>query len=114
MPIFPSSLMKLWDKWELRAMVLLSLSLQILLILLACRRKYRSWVGIVTWLAYLSADWVSAVSIGFLMNQEDCEDKSSPRWARHHYSIFFRRQRVMAKTFPGSSDPVWGSIVRLP
>lgn len=80
MPIFPSSLMKLWDKWELRVMVLLSLSLQILLILLAGRRKYtpRSWVGIVTRLAYLSADWVSAVSIGILINQEDCEDKSSP------------------------------------
>lgn len=78
MPILPSSLMKLWNKWELRVMVLLSLSLQILLILLGNRRKYtaKSWVGVITWLAYLSADWLATVSIGILMNQEDCEDKS--------------------------------------
>ncbi|RVW88609.1 hypothetical protein CK203_032965 [Vitis vinifera] len=78
MPILPSSLMKLWNKWELRVMVLLSLSLQILLIILGNRRKYtaKSWVGVIIWLAYLSADWVATVSIGILMNQEDCEDKS--------------------------------------
>ncbi|CBI36721.3 unnamed protein product, partial [Vitis vinifera] len=78
MPILPNSLMKLWNKWELRVMVLLSLSLQILLILLGNRRKYtaKSWVGVIIWLAYLSADWLATVSIGILMNQEDCEDKS--------------------------------------
>ena len=81
MPIFPSSLMKLWNKWEIRVLVLLSLFLQILLIFLGSRRKYTSikWVGVIIWVAYLSADWIATVSIGILMNQEeDCEEKSPP------------------------------------
>lgn len=61
-------------------MVLLSLFFQILLILLGNRRKYRvgSWVGVIIWLAYLSADWVATVSIGILLNQEDDDAGHNP------------------------------------
>lgn len=61
---FPASVVKLWNEWNVRVMVLTSLCLQIVLIVFGNRRKYiaRNWIGIVTWMAYLSADWVAAVA----------------------------------------------------
>lgn len=49
-------------------MVLLSLSLQSILILIGNRRKYTAGhrLELVIWLAYLSADWVATVSLGVL------------------------------------------------
>ncbi|KAL6343359.1 hypothetical protein AAG906_022942 [Vitis piasezkii] len=79
MKILPQSVTKLWNEWEVRALVLLSLFLQIVLILLGNRRKYipSKWIRIIIWLAYLAADWIAAVSIGVLSNsQGDSEDDS--------------------------------------
>ncbi|XP_034680012.1 uncharacterized protein LOC117910064 [Vitis riparia] len=78
MQIFPESVRKLWNEWELRLMVLLSLFLQIVLIIFSNRRKYRvtPWFRILIWSAYLSADWVATVSLGTLSNsQGDSEGK---------------------------------------
>ncbi|KAL6335324.1 hypothetical protein AAG906_029567 [Vitis piasezkii] len=78
MQIFPESVRKLWNEWELRLMVLLSLFLQIVLIIFSNRRKYRvtPWIRILIWSAYLSADWVATVSLGTLSNsQGDSEGK---------------------------------------
>ncbi|XP_034695915.1 uncharacterized protein LOC117922046 [Vitis riparia] len=78
MQIFPESVRKLWNEWELRFMVLLSLFLQIVLIIFSNRRKYtfRPWIRILIWSAYLSADWVATVSLGILSNsQGDSEGK---------------------------------------
>lgn len=49
-------------------MVLLSLSLQSILILIGNRRKYTAGyrLELVIWFAYLSADWVATVSLGVL------------------------------------------------
>ncbi|ONI00134.1 hypothetical protein PRUPE_6G069800 [Prunus persica] len=49
-------------------MVVSSLCLQILLILVGNRRKYiaKPWIRIVTWTAYLSADWVATVALGMI------------------------------------------------
>ncbi|XP_002513101.3 uncharacterized protein LOC8270924 [Ricinus communis] len=68
--VFPPSLRKLWKDWELRALVLLSLILQIILIFLGNRRKYSSktWLRIVLWCTYLTADWVATVALGVLSN----------------------------------------------
>ena len=78
MQIFPEGVRKLWNEWELRFMVLLSLFLQIVLIIFSNRRKYtfRPWIRILIWSAYLSADWVATVSLGTLSNsQGDSEGK---------------------------------------
>ena len=86
MELFPESVTKLWNEWELRALVLLSLFLQIVLILLGNRRKYiaSNWVRIIIWLAYLAADWIAAVCIGVLSNENGDDNSSQPNsliWA---------------------------------
>ncbi|CAK7324218.1 unnamed protein product [Dovyalis caffra] len=65
------SLKKLWNEWELQTMVLLSLTLQILLILLGNRRKYinKIWITIVVWPAYLLADFIATSALGLLTNR---------------------------------------------
>ena len=78
MQIFPESVRKLWNEWELRSMVVLSLFLQIVLIIFSNRRKYTvtTWIRMLIWSAYLSADWVATVSLGTLTNsQGDSEGK---------------------------------------
>ena len=103
---FHQSVTKLWNEWQLRVLVLLSLFLQIVLIFLGNRRKYipRNWLKFILWLAYSPADWIAAVSIGVLSNSRgDSEDNSSQQndtiwafWAPwrpgHHHSLFFGRQ----------------------
>ena len=71
MQIFPESVTKLWNEWELRVMVIFSLIFQILLILMGKSRKYSAaiWIRIILWIAYLSADWVATVSLGVLSNK---------------------------------------------
>ncbi|KAF5955887.1 hypothetical protein HYC85_008743 [Camellia sinensis] len=64
----PESVKKVWTEWELRGLILLSLTLQILLILLGKRRKYiaRTWIRFTLWSAYLTADWVATVALGVI------------------------------------------------
>lgn len=79
MQLFPKSWLKLWGECELRVLVLLSLSLQIVLIVFGNRRKYiaTNWIRFTLWLAYLSADYVATVSLGILAsNQGDLDDAS--------------------------------------
>ncbi|XP_065638075.1 uncharacterized protein LOC111985660 [Quercus suber] len=67
---FPPKLRNAWNDWELRVLVLLSLTLQTILIILGNRRKYTSkiWIRIVLWCAYLTADWVATVALGAISN----------------------------------------------
>ncbi|XP_042486910.1 uncharacterized protein LOC122067131 [Macadamia integrifolia] len=69
----PERVQKLWNKWELRLTVLLSLFFQVLLILLGSRRRRinKIWVQIILWIAYLCADWVAAVALGILSHSID-------------------------------------------
>ncbi|KAM7522644.1 hypothetical protein LguiA_012546 [Lonicera macranthoides] len=84
MQIFPGKLRRLWNRWELRAMVLISLSLQMTLIGLGNRRKYntRNWIRIILWLTYLSADWVATVSLGVLSSSQgdSTDDSQDPNY----------------------------------
>ncbi|KAL3726180.1 hypothetical protein ACJRO7_031124 [Eucalyptus globulus] len=71
MPVFSSRFRELWEEWELRGVVFLSLTLQILLICMGNRRKYiRSALfrGVV-WLAYLMADSVAIYALGIITNK---------------------------------------------
>ncbi|GLT51445.1 hypothetical protein SLA2020_248540 [Shorea laevis] len=65
---------KLWDAWNIRGLIILSLSLQACLILFArlrkgrCARKfYFRWP---IWFAYLSADWVAIYAIGLIFSSD--------------------------------------------
>ncbi|XP_031287213.1 uncharacterized protein LOC116145921 [Pistacia vera] len=59
---------KLWTAWEIRVLVLISLSLQIILNFFGSRRKYiaKSWIRILVWSSYLAAEWVASVALGNL------------------------------------------------
>ncbi|KAI4329086.1 hypothetical protein L6164_021388 [Bauhinia variegata] len=71
MMIFPESMRKLWNNWELQAMVLLSLSFQSFLVFLGTVRKCdsRIWHRIVLWIAYLSADGLATISLSVLSDK---------------------------------------------
>ncbi|KAF4368926.1 hypothetical protein F8388_021538 [Cannabis sativa] len=77
MQFFPEKARELWNKCELRALILTSLSLQIILILIGNWRKHSTSTKIrmALWLAYLSADSLATVSLGILSNNQ--EDNST-------------------------------------
>ncbi|KAL3726177.1 hypothetical protein ACJRO7_031121 [Eucalyptus globulus] len=71
MQVFSLRFKELWEEWELRGVVFLSLALQILLICTGNRRKYirfASFWGIV-WLAYLMADPIAIYALGVITNK---------------------------------------------
>ncbi|KAG5550017.1 hypothetical protein RHGRI_015101 [Rhododendron griersonianum] len=80
----PTWVRRLWDVWDLRLLVLLSLALQIILSLFGYRRKYISspWISILVWSAYLMADWAATVALGKLLDaQGDNGDALKAIWA---------------------------------
>ncbi|KAI8556428.1 hypothetical protein RHMOL_Rhmol05G0252600 [Rhododendron molle] len=80
----PAWVRRLWDVWDLRLLVLLSLALQIILSLFGNRRKYISstWISILVWSAYLMADWAATVALGKLSDaQGDNGDALKAIWA---------------------------------
>ncbi|PWA57134.1 Disease resistance protein [Artemisia annua] len=70
--VFPDSVRKEWNRWELRGLVLVSLSLQIALICSGNRRKYiaKRRIRIFIWCAYLMADWIATVALGLLVDRQ--------------------------------------------
>ncbi|GLT37819.1 hypothetical protein SLA2020_121100 [Shorea laevis] len=64
----PDSVRKLWERWNLRGLIIISLSLQAFLIMFASSRKRRGgWkIVMLIWSAYLLADWVATVAIGLI------------------------------------------------
>ncbi|XP_056173953.1 uncharacterized protein LOC130139953 [Syzygium oleosum] len=69
--VFSSRFNDLWEEWELRGVVFVSLTLQILLICLGNRRKYirfASFWGVI-WLFYLMADPVAIYALGIITNK---------------------------------------------
>ncbi|TXG65969.1 hypothetical protein EZV62_007244 [Acer yangbiense] len=82
MQLFPEKIIKLWNGWEVRVLIQLSLVLQIILTIFGARRKYtaRIWIRILVWSAYLTADWVATVVLGYLArNQQDSGEDTSPK-----------------------------------
>ncbi|KAI3432956.1 DUF4220 domain-containing protein [Psidium guajava] len=62
---------KIWNLWELRAMVLFTLAVQILLILFGQKRKssHNLKLRITVWCAYLTEDSVATVALGVLSSK---------------------------------------------
>ena len=70
MDVFNLDWRKIWKEWELRGLIILSLTCQVILITLGKRRKYiaGSWIGIIVWSTYLLADYIAAMAISILSN----------------------------------------------
>lgn len=68
----PESVKRIWDKWNLRGSIILSLSLQTFLILFAPSRKRTEnmWVILLGWSAYLLADWIANFAVGLISNSQ--------------------------------------------
>ncbi|KAI4369620.1 hypothetical protein MLD38_018043 [Melastoma candidum] len=68
---------KVWEEWNLRIFILLSMTLQIILIFFASLRKRSSNSLIIfsVWSSYLLADWAAAYCIG-LISKSQLFDKS--------------------------------------
>ncbi|KAF7850430.1 hypothetical protein BT93_L5504 [Corymbia citriodora subsp. variegata] len=66
------SISALWNKWNIRGFVMLSLLLQTFLILFSPLRKKTANPLIISllWLAYLMADWVVAFTIGLISHNQ--------------------------------------------
>ncbi|KZV55199.1 hypothetical protein F511_12786 [Dorcoceras hygrometricum] len=78
----PKRLKKIWDLWELRSFLILSLSLQTILIVLSPLRKRtkNDWIFLTLWSAYLLADWAANFAVGIISNSQgdnrDCRNKN--------------------------------------
>ncbi|TXG68381.1 hypothetical protein EZV62_003316 [Acer yangbiense] len=83
MEVFSEKILNLWNKCEVRVIILLSLSLQIILVTFGSRRKFtaRSWIRIVVWSAYLTADWVASVALGNLAASTQADSDLQIFWA---------------------------------
>ncbi|KAL8467859.1 hypothetical protein ACS0TY_031198 [Phlomoides rotata] len=70
----------LWETWDLRAFILLSLSLQSFLILIAPLRKrtLSNWIIMPLWSAYLLADWAANFAVGLISSSQNskCQSKT--------------------------------------
>ncbi|GLT50282.1 hypothetical protein SLA2020_237770 [Shorea laevis] len=73
-PVFsiPENIQKLWHTWGIRLFIIISFSVQALLLLLALfRHRIRSWWRkLVIWLLYLFADWVAVSTIGSIVHHK--------------------------------------------
>ncbi|KAL3749262.1 hypothetical protein ACJRO7_010375 [Eucalyptus globulus] len=69
--LFDVDLRKIWKVWDLRAMVLFTLGVQIVLLLLGNRRKSspKVWLRVPVWCAYLTSDSVATVALGVLSSK---------------------------------------------
>ena len=77
--LIPEHLKKKWDAWNIRGVILLSLSLQTILILFAPFRKRvpKKPVILLIWSSYLLADWVASFAIGHIANSQ-VPDSANP------------------------------------
>ncbi|KAM3691157.1 hypothetical protein ACB094_09G172900 [Castanea mollissima] len=71
----PDRLKGVWDEWNIRGIILVSLSLQTILILFAPFRKRipKKPVMLLIWSSYLLADWAASFAIGHIANSQGDE-----------------------------------------
>ncbi|RQP00877.1 hypothetical protein POPTR_015G107950v4 [Populus trichocarpa] len=88
---FPEEVINLWNNGEIRGMVLLSLLLQTILIVFGSRRKTiaRSWIRILVWSAYLSADMVATVALGNLARSQGYSSGDGSKKANNSIQAFW-------------------------
>ncbi|KAJ7963317.1 DUF594 family protein [Quillaja saponaria] len=94
MELVPPGVRNLWNYWELRVLVLASLTLQMVLIFLGNRRRYASrvWIRIAMWCSYLMADSVATVALGVISNNHgdvDSISKNDPLYPHTELTAFW-------------------------
>ncbi|EOA14831.1 hypothetical protein CARUB_v10028141mg [Capsella rubella] len=71
----PKEVKDLWDKWNIRGLVILSLALQTILVLLSPNRKrtHRRFFRLLIWSAYLLANWAAEYAVGQISDNQGSE-----------------------------------------
>ncbi|XP_010494649.1 PREDICTED: uncharacterized protein LOC104771771 [Camelina sativa] len=71
----PKEVKDLWDKWNIRGLVILSLALQTFLVLLSPNRKrtHRRFFRLLIWSAYLLANWAAEYAVGQISDNQGSE-----------------------------------------
>ncbi|CAH2046305.1 unnamed protein product [Thlaspi arvense] len=71
----PKGVKDLWDKWNIRGLVILSLTLQTILVLLSPNRKrtHRRPFRFLIWSAYLLANWAAEYAVGQISESQGDE-----------------------------------------
>ncbi|KAK7387074.1 hypothetical protein VNO78_27570 [Psophocarpus tetragonolobus] len=74
----PKFAKNIWSKWNIRGVILVSLTLQIILIFVAPFRKRsrRTWLVLLLWSTYLLADYTASFCVGLISNKYG--DKDTP------------------------------------
>ncbi|KAH6784845.1 hypothetical protein C2S52_009804 [Perilla frutescens var. hirtella] len=72
---------RVWDEWNLRVAVLVSLFLQTILIVSASSRRRKGGILLtaIIWSSYLLADWIAAFAVGLISSGQtnDCPEKTA-------------------------------------
>ncbi|KAG0489726.1 hypothetical protein HPP92_006589 [Vanilla planifolia] len=98
----PGKYKKLWSKWDVRILIMVSLAIQIVLIFLGRLRKTSASTALIrmaVWSNYLLANWVVDFVLGQLSGSMDHNSKNAllAFWvpflcftmvARHHHRLF--------------------------
>ncbi|XP_028070484.1 uncharacterized protein LOC114272974 [Camellia sinensis] len=73
MNLIPASWKILWDVWDVRMLVLFSLTLQIIIFVFGKRRKNMAsqWINVIVWLAYIMADSVATIALSKLSDTQN-------------------------------------------
>ncbi|CAL9080633.1 unnamed protein product [Musa acuminata var. zebrina] len=79
MEIFPYRWRQAWNDWDLRSFILMSLTLQMILIFSGSHRNHvvSRWISFILWSAYLLADWVATFALGIFSNNHTGSDCAS-------------------------------------
>ncbi|KAL5551410.1 hypothetical protein UlMin_001586 [Ulmus minor] len=103
----PKSVKKAWKEWNVRGVILLSLSLQTILIISAPFRKRTAHklVIFLVWSSYLLADWAASYAVGHISSkQSDDEDEDADAGQDEDYLLAFWAPFLLVHL--GGPDPI--------
>ncbi|XVE68230.1 hypothetical protein DITRI_Ditri09bG0051700 [Diplodiscus trichospermus] len=88
MSTFSETVIDVWNGWEIRVLLLLSLLFQVILIAFGSQRKYSTiiWMRFFVWSAYMSADSVATLALGILARNvggDSAKRNSNPNISLH-------------------------------
>ncbi|XP_013602901.1 PREDICTED: uncharacterized protein LOC106310216 [Brassica oleracea var. oleracea] len=87
----PKDVKNLWEEWNIRVLIIFSLSLQAILVVFSPSRKRASGKLFVflIWFAYLLADWSANYTIGQISDTQDEEDGDQSSSLNHELLAFW-------------------------
>ncbi|KAH0939308.1 hypothetical protein HID58_006769, partial [Brassica napus] len=94
--VIPEHIKDVWDRWNIRGAIILSLTLQAILICFSPLRKRtpRRLLIMLVWSSYLLADWSANFAVGLISKNQDTitafalEDNAL--WLRHVFGLVFQ------------------------